>query len=46
MWEKGVDGTYDIDTHDVHTVNEWVEITQDTNVDNIVDNTYKKTPIL
>lgn len=30
MWEKGVDGTYNIDTHDVHTVNEWVEITQDT----------------
>jgi hypothetical protein len=30
MWEKGVDGSYDIDTHDVHTVNEWVEITQDT----------------
>jgi hypothetical protein len=46
MWEKGVDGTYDIDTHDVHTVNEWIEITKDTNVDNIVDNTYKKTPIL
>lgn len=22
MWEKGVDGTYDIETHDVHTVNE------------------------
>lgn len=30
MWEKGVDGTYDIPTHDVHTVNEWIEITQDT----------------
>ena len=30
MWEKGVDGKYNIDTHDVHTVNEWVEITQDT----------------
>ena len=30
MWEKGVDKTYDIPTHDVHTVNEWVEITQDT----------------
>ena len=30
MWEKGIDGSYDIDTHDVHTVNEWVEITQDT----------------
>ena len=30
MWEKGVDGSYDIDTHDVHTVNEWIEITQDT----------------
>jgi hypothetical protein len=30
MWEKGTDGSYDIPTHDVHTVNEWVEITQDT----------------
>jgi hypothetical protein len=30
MWEKGVDGKYNIDTHDVHTVNEWVEITNDT----------------
>jgi len=30
MWEKGIDGRYNIDTHDVHTVNEWVEITQDT----------------
>ena len=30
MWEKGVNGKYNIDTHDVHTVNEWIEITQDT----------------
>jgi len=30
----------------VPIVTEWVEITKDTNVDNIVDNTYKKTPIL
>ena len=23
MWEKGLDDTYDIDTHNVHTMNEW-----------------------
>jgi len=41
MWEKGVDGTYNIDTHDVHTVNEWVEITQDTIFEDIVLNRRK-----
>ena len=35
VWEKGQDGTYDIDTHDVHTVNEWVEITEDTIVEDL-----------
>jgi len=38
MWEKGVDGTYDIDTHDVHTVNEWIEITQDTISEDLTSN--------
>jgi hypothetical protein len=41
MWEKGVDGSYDIDTHDVHTVNEWVEITQDTILEEIFLNRRK-----
>lgn len=41
MWEKGVDGTYNIDTHDVHTVNEWIEITQDTIFEDIVLNQRK-----
>jgi hypothetical protein len=41
MWEKGIDGSYDIDTHDVHTVNEWVEITQDTIFKDIVLNQRK-----
>jgi len=41
MWEKGVDGSYNIDTHDVHTVNEWVEITQDTILEDIVPNGLK-----
>lgn len=41
MWEKGVDGSYNIDTHDVHTVNEWVEITQDTIFEDIVLNRRK-----
>ena len=36
MWEKGVDGTYNIDTHDVHTVNEWVEIHQDTILEDVL----------
>ena len=41
MWEKGVDGTYDIDTHDVHTVNEWIEITKGTLLGDIVPNGLK-----
>ena len=41
MWEKGTDGTYDIPTHDVHTVNEWFEITQDTILEDIVPNGLK-----
>jgi hypothetical protein len=41
MWEKGVDGSYNIDTHDVHTVNEWIEITQDTILEDIVPNGLK-----
>ena len=41
MWEKGVDGTYYIDTHDVNTVNEWVEITKDTIMEDIVPNGLK-----
>jgi hypothetical protein len=43
MWEKGVDGTYDIDTHDVHTVKEWVEINKDTILEDIVSNGPKTT---
>lgn len=39
MWEKGIDGTYHIDTYDVNTVNEWVEITKDTILEDIVPNT-------
>jgi hypothetical protein len=41
MWEKGIDGSYDIDTHDVHTVNEWVEITQDTILEEVFLNRRK-----
>ena len=41
MWEKGVDGSYDIDTHDVHTVKEWVEITEGTVLGDIVPNGLK-----
>lgn len=43
MWEKGVDGSYDIDTHDVHTVKEWVEVTNDTILEDIVPNGLKTT---
>ena len=43
MWEKGVDGSYDISTHDVHTVKEWVEITKDTISEDIVPNEPKMT---
>jgi hypothetical protein len=35
VWEKNQDGTYDIDIHDAHTVNEWVEITEDTIVEDL-----------
>jgi hypothetical protein len=41
MWEKGSDGTYNIDTHDVHTVNEWIEITKDTLLEDIIPNGLK-----
>jgi hypothetical protein len=41
MWEKGVDGTYHIDTHDVNTVKEWVEITEGTVLGDIVPNGLK-----
>jgi hypothetical protein len=41
MWEKGVDGTYDIPTHDVHTVNEWVEIRQDTLLEDVLPDSLK-----
>ena len=43
MWEKGVDNTYHIDTYDVNTVNEWVEITKDTILEDIVPNGLKTT---
>jgi hypothetical protein len=43
MWEKGVDGTYHIDTYDVNTVNEWVEITKDTILEDVVPNGLKTT---
>jgi hypothetical protein len=26
VWEKNPDGSYDTPEHDVHTVNEWIEI--------------------
>jgi hypothetical protein len=41
MWEKGVDGTYHIDTYDVNTVNEWIEITKDTLIEDVVPNGLK-----
>jgi hypothetical protein len=41
MWEKGVDGTYNIDTHDVHTVNEWVEIHQYTLLEDVLPDSLK-----
>jgi hypothetical protein len=43
MWEKGVDGTYHIDTYDVNTVNEWVEITKDTLIEDVIPNGLKTT---
>jgi len=43
MWEKGVDGSYNIDTHDVHTVKEWFEITKDTILEDVVSNEVKTT---
>jgi hypothetical protein len=49
LWEtidggtRGSDGTYDIDTHDVHTVKEWVEITKDTILEDVVPNGLKTT---
>jgi hypothetical protein len=43
MWEKGVDGRYNIDTHDVHTVKEWFEVTNDTILEDIVPNGLKTT---
>ena len=43
MWENGVDNTYHIDTYDVNTVNEWVEITKDTILEDIVPNGLKTT---
>jgi len=41
VWEKGTDGTYDINTNDVNTVNEWVEITEGTVLGDIVPNGLK-----
>jgi len=41
MWEKGVNGSYNIDTHDVHTVKEWVEVTEGTVLGDIVPNGLK-----
>jgi hypothetical protein len=41
VWEKGSDNTYEIDTHDVHTVNEWVEVTEGTVLGDIVPNGLK-----
>ena len=39
MWEKGKDGSYNIKTYDVSTVNEWIEITKDTLLEDIAPNT-------
>ena len=41
VWEKGVDGTYKINTHDVNTVKEWVEVTEGTVLGDIVPNGLK-----
>jgi len=41
MWEKGVNGSYNIDTHDVNTVKEWVEVTEGTVLGDIVPNGLK-----
>ena len=35
VWEKNADGTYDTDEHDVHTVNEWIEVTDDLIVEDL-----------
>ena len=43
VWEKGSDGTYKMNTHDVHTVKEWVEITKDTISEDVVPNEPKMT---
>jgi hypothetical protein len=36
VWEKGSDGTYNNPTHDVHTINEWIEINDDLIVENLL----------
>lgn len=35
VWEKNSDGTYDVDEYDVHTVNEWIEVTDDLIVEDL-----------
>jgi hypothetical protein len=35
VWEKDSNGSYERDIHDVHTVNEWIEITEDTIVEDL-----------
>jgi hypothetical protein len=41
MWEKGVNGSYHIPTYDVHTVKEWVEINQDTLLEDVLPDSLK-----
>ena len=41
VWEKGKNGTYKIDTHKAHTVNEWIEIKKDTLFEEILSNSIK-----
>jgi hypothetical protein len=35
VWEKDSNGSYERDVHDVHTVSEWVEITENTVVEDL-----------
>jgi hypothetical protein len=37
VWEKNSDGSYNTPEHDVHTVNEWIEVTNDL----VVEDLYK-----
>jgi hypothetical protein len=46
VWEKNSDGSYDTPEHDVHTVNEWIEVTKDLVVEDLYNNKRTQTESL